>query len=310
MARMVVSVLKISTVLAFVSLALLQFQGCGGGGGSTASTGTLKLAITDKNSDNYAKVVISIREIRVVPAGRENAADDDPGLPLVVHFDTPRVIDVMQLQFVQQALGDVVLPVGSYSQIRLILEPNPNGQGQPPLNYLVLKSDPATNIPLTTPSAQQSGLKILGPIEIKPGVINAVMIDFDPNTAIVPRGNGDYNLKPTGIRLVRMSDVLTSYGSISGIVSAFDSWSSATVSVKRRGSINDTDPIASGRIFSNFTSATWQAPFAAFVPPSSATVSYKTFITANGFRLYSSAAVPVQQGQTSDLGTIPLVKNP
>ncbi len=311
MARMVVSVLKISTVLAFVSLALLQFQGCGGGGGaSTASTGTLKLAITDKNSDNYANVVISIREIRVVPAGRENAADDDPGLPLVVRFATPKVIDVMQLQFVQQALGDVVLPVGSYSQIRLILEPNPNGQGQPPLNYLVLKSDLATNIPLTTPSAQQSGLKVLGPIEIKPGVINAVMIDFDPNTAIVVRGNGDYNLKPTGIRLVQMSDVLTSYGSISGIVSAFDSWSSATVSVKRRGSINDTDPIASGRVFSNFTSGAWQAPFAAFVPPSTATVSYKTFITTNGFRLYSSAAIPVLQGQTSDLGTIPLAKNP
>jgi len=310
MVRKALSVLKVSTVLAAAALALLQIQGCGGGGG-TASTGTLKLAITDKMSDNFQNVVISIREIRVVPAGRENAPDTDPGLPLVVRFATPRVIDVMQLQFVQQALGDVVLPSGTYSQIRLILDPNPNGQGQQPVNYLVLKSDLTTRIPLTTPSAQQSGLKVLGPIEIKPDIINAVMIDFDPNTAIVARGNGDYNLKPTGIRLVRMSEMLTQYGSISGVVSStFKDWSSATVSVKRRGAVNDIDPIAAGRIFSNFTSGAWQSPFAAFVPPSSTTVSYKTFITANGFRLYSSSAVGVLQGQTTDLGTIPLVRTP
>jgi hypothetical protein len=216
----------------------------------------------------------------------------------------------MQLNFVQQALGDVVLPSGTYSQVRLILAPNPNGQGQPPANYLVLKSDLATKIPLTTPSGQQSGLKVLGPLEIKPGVINAVMIDFDPNTAIVARGNGEYNLKPTGIRLVRMSEMLTQYGSISGTVTAFDRWSSATVSVKRRGGINDVDPIAAGRIFANYTSGAWQAPFAAFVPPSSPTISYKTFISANGFRLYSSPAVSVTQGQTTALGTIPLVKTP
>ncbi len=312
MFRKALSALKVSTVLAVATMALLQLQGCSGGGSSTASTGTLKLAITDKLSDDFKNVVISIREIRVVPAGMDNASDNDPGLPVVVSFATPKVIDVMQLQFVQQALGDVVLPAGTYSQIRLILEPNPNGQGQQPLNYLVLKSDSTnTKIPLTTPSAQQSGLKILGPIGIKPGVINALMIDFDPNTAIVARGNGAYNFKPTGIRLVGMSDMLTQFGSISGTVfSAFKDWSSATVSVKRRGDINDTDPIATGRIFSNYTSGAWQSPFAAFVPPSSATSLYKTFISANGFGLYSSSSVSVTQGQTTDLGTIQLVKTP
>ena len=291
------------------TVALFQFQGCSGGG-DTAPTGTLKLSITDKMSDEFNNVVISIREIRVVPAGKEGASDNDPGLPVVVHFATPKVIDVMRLQFIQEALGDVVLPAGTYNQVRLILEPNPNGQQQP-VNYLVLKSDHTTKIPLTTPSAQQSGLKVLGPIEIKPGIINALMIDFDPNTAIVARGNGDYNFKPTGIRLVRMSDMLTQFGSISGAVfSTFKDWSSATISVKRRGAVNDVDPIAAGRIFSNFTSGAWQSPFAAFVPPGSPTVSYKTFISANGFSLYSSSMVSVTQRQTTDLGIIPLVKNP
>lgn len=310
MVRKVLLAIKVA-VLVTAIVAMFQSFGCsgGGGGGVAPSTGTLKLAITDKMSDGFASVVISIREIRIVPAGREGAADNNPGLPLVARFSTPRVIDVMQLQFVQQALGDVVLPAGTYSQIRLVLEPNPVGQGEPPANYLVLKADLDSKIALTTPSSQQSGLKILGPVEIKPGIINAVMIDFDPNTAIVPRGNGAYNLKPTGIRLVQMSDILTQYGSITGNVKMFSSWSSATVSVKRRGVVNDADPVASGRIFSNFTSAAWQAPFAAFVPGSSS-VSYKAFITANGFLTYSSPAVSVTQGAATDLGDIGLVKAP
>lgn len=310
MFRKTLSLLRVSTVLAAASLALLQVVGCSGGSDSP-STGTLRLSITDKMSDDYKNVVISIREIRIVPAGMENASDNDSGLPVVASYATPRVIDVMQLQFMQQALGDVVLPAGNYNQIRLILEANPNGQ-QSPANYLVLNSDSSgSKIPLTTPSGQQSGLKVLGPIEIKAGIINAIMIDFDPNTAIVPRGNGDYNFKPTGIRLVRVSDMLTQFGSISGTVySTFKDWSSATVSVKRRGAVNDADPIAAGRIFSSYTSSAWQAPFAVFVPSSASMVSYKTFVSANGFRLYSSSAVSVMQGQTTDLGGIQLVKTP
>lgn len=289
--------------LCILALALGQLAGCGGS--STAPKGTLKLAITDKASDDYAQVVVAIREIRVVPQGKESAADDDSGLPVLAHFATPKVIDVMQLQFVQQALGDIILPVGSYSQIRLILEPNPNVGD--PLNYVTLKSDPATKIAIKTPSGQQSGLKVLGPVEVKQNVINAVMIDFDPNTAIVPRSNGEFNFKPTGIRLVQMAGELTQFGSISGTVSStFRDWSSATVAIKRRGAINDIDPIAAGRIFSGYTSGRWQAPFAAFVPASTQTVSYKTFIAANGFRLYSSPTVTVTQGSTTSIGEVSL----
>jgi len=288
-----------------ITVAVTYLGGCGGGG--SASTGTLKLSITDKQSDDFQSVVIAISEIRVVPNGREGSNDSDPGLPVLAKFDTPKVVDVMQLHFIQQALGEVVLPAGRYSQIRLILAANPNGN-QDPVNYLTLKSDPNTKIALTTPSGQQSGLKVLGPVEIKAGVINAVMIDFDPNTAIVKRGSSnEYNFKPTGIRLIQTDSVLSEFGSIVGNVStAFQQWSSATVSVKRRGTITDTDPIASGRIFATYTSGKWQAPFSAFVPASEPGWGYKTFISSNGFAIYSSSALPVVQGQATDLGEIVL----
>lgn len=296
---------------AILAAALLQLAGCGGGGGgpSVAQTGVLKLAITDKPADAYDSVVVSVREVRVVPAGHDKAADDDPALPVVVRYDTPKTIDVLKLQFIQQALGQVTLPAGSYSQIRLILAANPNGKGQDPVNYLTLKSDPATKIPLTTPSGEQSGLKVLGPLEVKPGVINAYAIDFDPNTAIVARGNGQYNFKPTGIRLVRMTADLAGYGSVGATVtSTFKDWSSATVTIKRRGAINDSDPIAAGTIFSSYTSGRWEAPFTAFVPPSAPGVSYKAFVASNGFQLYSSQAVPVTQGQMTALPDVSLAR--
>jgi hypothetical protein len=297
-------------------LALLQVFGCGGGngGGGTspaAATGTLKLAITDKQSDEYAKVVISIREIRLAPTGKENAADDDPGLPVLATFSTPRVIDVMQLQYAQQALGEKVLPSGTYNQIRLVLETNPAGQGQDPVNYVVLKSAPDVKRPLKAPSSQQSGLKLLGTVTVTANTLNVVTIDFDPNTAIVARGNADFTLKPTGIRLVQTSADLTTFGAIAGTVSSsFKDWSSATVSVKRRGTVVDVDPLAVGKVFSSYSGGKWLGPFTSFVSPNAQGVSYKAFIAATRFRLYSSPGVSVTQGQTTNLGTITLVPQP
>jgi hypothetical protein len=298
-----------SMIIAFcaITAALVYLGGCGGGG--SASTGTLKLSITDRQSDDFQSVVLAISEIRVVPNGHEGSNDSAPGLPVLVKFDTPKVVDVMQLQFLQETLGQAVLPAGRYSQIRLILAANPGGN-QAPVNYLTLKTDPDTRIAIATPSGQQSGLKVLGPVEVNPGVINAVMIDFDPNTAIVKNriGNSDhYNFKPTGIRLIQMADVLNRFGSIVGNVStAFQQWSSATVSIKRRGTINDTDPVAAGRIFATYTSGKWQAPFSAFVPASGTGWGYKTFISSNGFAIYSSSAYPVAVDQATDLGEIVL----
>lgn len=315
------STLKTAMLMAAATLAFLQFMGCsggGGGGGGTASTGTLKVALTDKQSDDFSEVWIKVKSVKVVPVNHDpEAADNDPDLitiPLDPSLPPSPSFDVLKLAYVQQLLGTAVLPAGTYSQVRLILEPNPTGQGQDPVNYVILKTDPATKIPLKTPSGQQSGLKVLGSFVVAPGVINAIALDFDPNTAIVERGNTSqsekYIIKPTGIRIIQMEDILATYGTIAGtVLSTFKDWSSATVDVKSRGGINDIEPIASGRIFSSYTSGAWQAPFTTFVPGST-TVSYKTFVSANGFSLYSSPAVTVANGSTTDLGAIPLTEIP
>lgn len=289
-------------VCLLAALAIVQLPGCGGGGGGSSSgdsapKGTLKVGLTDKQSDGFAHVFIAIKEVRVVPSGLENAADNDSRLPVVITYDTPHSVDILTLHFQQELLGTITLAAGTYNQVRLILAPNPTGQGREPLNYLTLKTDPTVKIPLTTPSAQQSGLKVLGRFEVKPGVINAIIIDFDPNTAIVARGNGDYNLKPTSIRIVQTA-ILTNFGSLSGtVVSTIRDWSSATVSVVPQGGVNS---IASGTIFSNFSSNRWEAPFGAFVPGG----AYRLHVSANGFVPYSSSVQTVTTGHDTSLGEI------
>lgn len=292
-------------VLLVAVLAMAQLPGCGGGGSSTP-TGTLKVGLTDAQSDDFANVFITIKEVRVVPAGLEGAKDDDSRLPVIATFSTPRKVDVLKLHFVQETLGEVVLPAGTYNQIRLVLEKN---TAQNLANYVVLKSTQAS-MPidpeeLTTPSAQQSGLKVKGRIDVKAGTINAIALDFDPNTAIVVN-NQKFILKPTGIRILKLDTALpefgapSNFGSLSGTVSSIQkNWSTATVSVVPEGS---TSAIAAGSIFSNFTSGGYRAPFSAFVPADG--VRYKVHVVASGFASYSSTFKTVTKGEDTPLGDI------
>jgi hypothetical protein len=74
--------------------------------------------------------------------------------------------------------------VGHLSQVRLVLGANNTLK----MNDLI--------IPLTTPSAQQSGLKLLVNAELKAGITYVLLLDFDAAKSIVSTGNGKFNLKP------------------------------------------------------------------------------------------------------------------
>ncbi|MDX1462540.1 MAG: DUF4382 domain-containing protein [Marinirhabdus sp.] len=81
-------------------------------------------------------------------------------------------------------LVDDEIPAGSISQIRLILGDD---------NSVVVDGE---TIPLQTPSAQQSGLKINVNETLEPGIFYEFILDFDVEESIVAQGNGGYLLKP------------------------------------------------------------------------------------------------------------------
>lgn len=77
-----------------------------------------------------------------------------------------------------------VLNDAKVGQIRLILGSN---------NTVVIDG---ISYPLSTPSAEQSGLKLLVNQTLEADIQNEILIDFDANASIIQTGNGSYKLKP------------------------------------------------------------------------------------------------------------------
>jgi hypothetical protein len=138
------------------SLALLA--GCGGGDSDTtvtASTGTLKLSITDAPACGYDNVFITVKEVRVHQS--EDAVDGDEGWQTIPVIDAPKRIDLLELtNGVLEELGQAVLPAGKYTQMRLILVEN----GVSPYANALMLSGSGNEVALKTPSAQQTGIKM------------------------------------------------------------------------------------------------------------------------------------------------------
>lgn len=98
---------------------------------------------------------------------------------------TPRVINLLDLANGEETLlGELDLPGGKLSQIRLKLGEN---------NSVMV--DNITH-PLTTPSAQQSGLKVLINEVLAEGITYKILLDFDAAKSVVHTGSNAYILKP------------------------------------------------------------------------------------------------------------------
>jgi hypothetical protein len=99
-------------------------------------------------------------------------------------------------------LVDQQIPEGKLSQIRLILGEN---------NTLLSKGQ---SVDLTTPSAQQSGLKLNVQADFLQGVAYEYIIDFDASRSIVKTGSSKHILKP----VIKVFTKAVS-GAIEGVVS-------------------------------------------------------------------------------------------
>jgi hypothetical protein len=91
-------------------------------------------------------------------------------------------------------LGQTELPAGTYTQMRLVLSDN---TGADPLANAVQPEGGGAPVALTTPSGQQSGLKMNVNIEVPPDKVADFAIDFDACKSFVRAGkSGKILLKP------------------------------------------------------------------------------------------------------------------
>ena len=204
---------------------------CGGSGSSPQ--GTLQLAMTDAPGCGYRHVYITVEQIRVHQSA--NASENDAGWQ-TLQLAAPRRVDLLELtNGALQELGSLPLPAGRYQQIRLVLS---KADGA---NALVLENS-INEIPLSTPSGQQSGYKLLAGFDIVANQVADLVLDFDACQSIVRAGpSGRYNLKP----VVSVTPRLTTQ--IEGYVSPAQA-SSVVVSTRDpSGQTRATVPDATGR---------------------------------------------------------------
>ncbi|NBC87421.1 MAG: DUF4382 domain-containing protein [Bacteroidetes bacterium] len=177
-------------------LSLLTFAACDSSNSGVAE-GRMNLRLTDAPLDGVAEVNVTIESINLVcedgdddDEGREDddvEAGDESIVPVFAP-DQPVTINLLELTDSTTTLvTDAAIPAGEYSQMRLVLTND---------NTLVFEDGSTAD--LKTPSAQQSGYKILIPeFEIdEEGDIVDLTLDFDASQSVVKRGASGYLLKP------------------------------------------------------------------------------------------------------------------
>lgn len=226
--------MKSTSLLASLLLgSALALSGCNSDDG--AGTGTLNVALTDAPGCGYDHVHVTVDRVRVHAS--TTAGDNAAGWHEVV-LPTPKRIDLLTLtNGVLMELGQTALPAGRYEQVRLVLLPN---VGSNPLRNSIVPSGGSEQA-LATPSAAQSGYKVVGNFSVGANEIVDLVLDFDACRSIVQKGNGGYSLKP-----VVSATVQAISGSIVGHVDAADA--GATVYAERNGQlVKGTVADSSGR---------------------------------------------------------------
>lgn len=180
-------ILKKMSFLFALSLAIALLASC-----SKDHTRTsLTVMLTDAPA-NFDQVNVDVQGIEITGAGGEKVL-------LNANTGIYNLLEYANGAKTMIATGDI--DAGTIEQIRLILGSN---------NTVMVNN---VVYPLSTPSAQQSGLKLQLHKTFEPGVDYSLTLDFDALQSVVVKGNGNYQLKP----VIRVIDNAIS-GSIRGSI--------------------------------------------------------------------------------------------
>lgn len=148
--------------------------GCGSQG-----RGTLAVQLVDAPNTDVKSIFVTVNEVDVQQEGSGTQT----------LFKGPLTVDLLTLKDTTQPLGQIELPVGKVNQIRLVLADGPQ--------YVVLTD--GTQVPLKTPSGQESGIKLVGNFPVSECSKHTVTLDFDGQNSIMahPAQQGaEYILRP------------------------------------------------------------------------------------------------------------------
>ena len=160
-------------------------------------TSRLTVTLTDSPGD-YDEVNVDIQSVQV----HTSSSSDTVNGWITLSNSNVGVVNLLNYTNGEElTLSDADFPVGNISQLRLVLGTN---------NTIKMNG---TSFDLTTPSAQQSGLKLQVNANLKAGITYKFTLDFDASKSVVKTGNSKYILKPV-IKVITNAES----GAISGNV--------------------------------------------------------------------------------------------
>jgi hypothetical protein len=269
---------SLKTVFIGIAIFSLAFiQSCSND--KTGDTASVKLILVDAPGD-YLEVNVEIIDIQY------NSSDSEEGwMSFTPESGYPINVDLTELIAGNSLLlTDQIIPSGMLKQIRLVLSDN---------NTLRIEGEDGL-IPLDTPSAQQSGLKLNLDTELDGGFSYTFILDWNVQESVVEAGNSDmYNLKP----VIKVNAEVNS-GSISGkVVEIIEEVETAienvTIEVYTIGDVLVTDSMTD--VNGNFLVQGLEAG------------TYKLKIARDGYTEYISGEITVTVGDVQDAGTIELI---
>lgn len=279
--------------MSLVALAgMLSACGGGGDGASVSQTaGTMRVSMTDAPACGFDAVNVTVSKVRIHQTS--NASENDGGWTDIT-LNPARKINLLNLtNGVLDELGQVSLPAGRYTQLRLVLEGNTGNRAA----NSVVPSTTGAEVALDTPSAAQSGIKLTGNFDVASGQLADIVLDFDACKSVVSKGNGGYALKPV------VSVIPTVLNGIKGVIDPASLGAGTMVTAQQNGVIvRSTVPTAStgefylarmepGSYDVVLTSDNRAAAVIAAVPVDSTTSTVAVSTAANPIRL-TMAATP------------------
>ena len=261
---------KAIMAIAVVFCTLLFFS-CQKNNTGNSDKATLQVRLTDSPDPNVKEVWVDVKDVLI------NMGDTGWITLTGAHPGVYNLLDSTNGK--DTILADAEIPAGNISQIRLLLGDN---------NYIITNN--GDKIDLTTPGAEQSGLKVQINQAVTGGSLYRLILDFDAGRSIVKAGNsGNYILKP----VLRIISFVPSGGNVQGVV-APDSVRTAIYA------INGVDTIAS--TYTDTTNGNFRI---GDIPAGSYSLS---FVPSDTTYMNAQRNVSVTLGQTTVVDMVTLVK--
>ncbi len=277
--------LKVLTSFLLAAIAVTMFYSCSEDDGQDSNSARLIVHMTDGPGD-YDHVYVDVQDVRIKADASTN---DDEGWVSLENVQKGEYDLLSLTNGVTQLLADSEVPVGNLGQIRLVLGPD---------NFVVLNDGIDDNvdvrIPLNTPSAQQSGLKLNVNQQMEAGELYEYLLDFDVDQSIVNTGNGGYILKP----VIRLSTVEGS-GRIEGTVlptvgASGDNFQIKVTATNANHTISAYTNASGGFVLHNVPAGTYRVKF---MPEET-----------SGYAELEKINIQVSSGGVVELGTVDLLE--